>query len=514
MSTTFAVARSHDNRPLDLVGKMANRHGLIAGATGTGKTVTLRRMAEAFSEGGVPVFLVDVKGDLSGIGKPGTAGGKIGERMAQMGLPEDWLHGFPLRFWDVFGEAGIPLRVTISDMGPMLLARLMNLNETQEGLLNVVFRVADDNGWHLLDLKDLRGLLQHVADNAAAYRNRYGNVSAASVGAVQRQLLVLENEGAERLFGEPELDLQDWLQTDGGRGVINVLHAEKLMRSPRMYSAFLLWMLAQLFQTLPEVGDAERPKLVLFFDEAHLLFDNAADALLQQVEQVVRLIRSKGVGVYFVTQNPLDLPDSVLGQLGNRVQHALRAFTPRDQKAVRAAADTFRSNPGLDVAAVISELGVGEALVSFLDEKGMPQPVERAWILPPQSDLTPLDAATRQAQIEGDVLYRHYRDAVDNFSAYEALQQQAAQQAQQAAADEAAKTEAARQASSPRKEDAQEEGGLLSGFLGGLFGSRKKANQGLADDLAHQVGKRINTQLTNSIGKAITRGILGAISKK
>ena len=328
---TFAIARSADNQPLDVVGKMANRHGLIAGATGTGKTVSLRRMAEAFSEQGIPVFLVDVKGDLSGLVNAGANSGKVAERMQQFGLPENYLQGFPVRFWDVFGDSGIPLRVTISDMGPMLLSRLMNLNDTQEGLLNVVFRVADDNGWHLIDLKDLRGMLQYVGDNAAQFRTQYGNVSAASVGAIQRQLLSLENEGADKLFGEPNLDLQDWLQTEGQYGVINVLNSEKLMRSPRMYSAFLLWMLAQLFQTLPEVGDPDKPKFVMFFDEAHLLFDNAAPALLQQVEQVVRLIRSKGVGVYFVTQNPLDLPDTVLGQLGNRIQHALRAFTARDQ---------------------------------------------------------------------------------------------------------------------------------------------------------------------------------------
>ncbi len=399
---TFDIARTAEQVELDLLGKMANRHALIAGATGTGKTVTLRRMAEAFSAQGVPVFLVDVKGDLSGLVNAGANSGKVGERIQQFGLPENYLRGFPVRFWDVYGETGIPLRVTISDMGPMLLARLMNLNDIQEGLLNVVFRVADDRGWHLIDLKDLRGMLAFVADHAAEFRTQYGNVSAASVGAIQRQLLSLENQGADQLFGEPNLNLQDWLQTEGDNGVINVLNAEKLMRSPQMYSAFLLWMLAQLFQTLPEVGDPEKPKFVMFFDEAHLLFDNASGALLQQIEQVVRLIRSKGVGVYFVTQNPLDLPDTVLGQLGNRVQHALRAFTPRDQKAVKAAAETFRSNPKLNVAEVIGELAVGEALVSFLDEKGMPQPVERAFILPPQSSLTPLTGAERQAVFQGD----------------------------------------------------------------------------------------------------------------
>ena len=339
--TTLTIALSGgDRQPLELIGKMANRHGLIAGATGTGKTVTLRKMAESFSNIGVPVFLVDVKGDLSGICRAGDGAGKVGERMAEFGLNgADYLQGFPVRFWDVFGETGIPVRVTVSEMGPMLLSRLMNLNDTQEGLLNLVFKVADDKGWHLIDLKDLRGMLQYVADHAKEYRTQYGNVSAASVGAIQRQLLVLEKEGAEQFFGEPELNLQDWLQSEGGKGVINILNSEKLMRSPRMYSAFLLWFLAELFETLPEVGDADKPKFVMFFDEAHLMFDNAAPALVEQVEQVVRLIRSKGVGVYFVTQNPLDLPDSILGQLSNRVQHALRAFTPRDQKAVKAAAE-------------------------------------------------------------------------------------------------------------------------------------------------------------------------------
>lgn len=505
---TFAIARTADQRTLEIIGNRANRHGLIAGATGTGKTVTLRRMAEAFSADGVPVFLVDVKGDLSGLMQAGQGGGKVGERMTQFGLPESWLQGFPVRFWDVFGEHGIPVRVTVSAMGPLLLARLLKLNDTQEGLLNIVFRVADDKGWHLIDLKDLRGLLQHVSDHAAEYRSRYGNVSAASVGAVQRQLLALENEGADVLFGEPALDLQDWLQNEGGRGVINILNGIRLMQSPRMYSAFLLWMLAQLFQTLPEIGDPDKPKFVMFFDEAHLLFDNAADALLEQVEQVVRLIRSKGVGVYFVTQNPLDLPDSVLGQLGNRVQHALRAFTPRDQKAVKAAADTFRSNPDIKVAEVISELAVGEALVSFLDEKGMPEPVARAYVLPPQSDLRPVDAETVRAHYQRDIVYRHYKDAVDNFSAFEALQQLAQQQAAAAAQNPAATQ------TPPAAAAGDGEGGLIGGFLNGLFGNRKKANQGLADNLAHTIGKNIHTQVTGSIGRAISRSILGAISGK
>ncbi|VEJ21697.1 helicase HerA-like domain-containing protein [Neisseria animaloris] len=501
--TTFPIARS-DGNTLEIQGKMANRHGLIAGATGTGKTVTLRRMAEAFSEAGIPVFLADVKGDLSGIANAGSDSGKVAERIAEFGLGSGWLQGFPVRFWDVFGETGIPVRVTISEMGPMLLARLMNLNDTQEGLLNLVFRVADDNGWHLIDLKDLRGMLKHVADNAAQYRSQYGNVSPASVGAVQRQLLTLENEGAANLFGEPALNLEDWMQTEGSKGVINILNSEKLMRSPRMYSAFLLWMLAELFETLPEVGDLDKPKFVMFFDEAHLLFDNAPAALVEQIEQVVRLIRSKGVGVYFVTQNPLDLPDTILGQLGNRVQHALRAFTPRDQKAVKAAAETFRTNPKVNVVEAIAELGVGEALVSFLDEKGMPMPVERALVLPPQSNLTPLTAAERDEKFQKDILYRHYKDMVDNYSAYEALaeleQQQAEAKQAEAAAKEQAKAEKTA-AAQPQKD------GVVGGFLGGLFGSRKKANQGVAYDLADSVGDQINKQVT----RAISRSVMGVI---
>lgn len=501
--TTFQIARAGGNT-LEIQGKMANRHGLIAGATGTGKTVTLRRMAEAFSGAGIPVFLADVKGDLSGIANAGENSGKVGERITEFGLGADWLQSFPVRFWDVFGETGIPVRVTISEMGPMLLARLMNLNDTQEGLLNLVFKVADDNGWHLIDLKDLRGLLKHVSDNAAEYRAKYGNVSPASVGAVQRQLLTLENEGAENLFGEPALNLEDWMQTEGSKGVINILNSKKLMRSPRMYSAFLLWMLAELFETLPEVGDLEKPKFVMFFDEAHLLFDNAPSALVEQIEQVVRLIRSKGVGVYFVTQNPLDLPDTILGQLGNRVQHALRAFTPRDQKAVKAAAETFRSNPNVNVAEAIAELGVGEALVSFLDEKGMPAPVERAFVLPPQSNLTPLPAAERDAKYQSDILYRHYKDMVDNYSAYEALAELEAKQAEAEAAETAAKE----QAKAEKTAAAQpQQDGMVGGFLGGLFGSRKKANQGVAYDLADSVGSQINKQVT----RAISRSVMGVI---
>ena len=485
--TPYTLAHNHAAAPIDLNPKMANRHGLIAGATGTGKTVSLRKMAETFSAHGIPVFLADVKGDLSGISRAGNGQGKVGERMSEYGLTADYLRGFPVRYWDVYGETGIPVRVSISDMGPMLLARLMGLNDTQEGLLNLVFRVADDKGWHLIDLKDLRGLLQYVSEHAAEYRATYGNVSAASVGAIQRQLLQLESEGADRFFGEPALNLDGWLQSDNGQGIINILNAEKLMRSPRLYSAFMLWFLAELFERLPEAGDLPQPKFVMFFDEAHLMFDKPSKALLEQVEQVVRLIRSKGVGVYFVTQNPLDLPDTVLGQLGNRIQHALRAFTPRDQKAVKAAADTFRVNPEVNVAQAITELAVGEALISFLDDKGMPEPVQRAWMMPPASQLEPLSAAERDAAFQSDSLYPHYKDTVDNFSAYEALQQLAEGAAAQS-----------QQAAKP---------GMMDGFLGGLFGSRKKSGQGMGYDLADSVGNQINKQ----VKQVITRSVMGVI---
>ncbi len=502
--TTFPMARSIETSDtMNLLGNMANRHGLIAGATGTGKTVSLRVMAEGFSRAGVPVFLVDVKGDLSGLSRAGVAQGKIGERMHEFGMTDEHLTGFPVRFWDVYGKNGIPVRVTISEMGSMLLARLLNLNDTQEGLLNLVFKVADDNGWHLIDLKDLKVMLAHVAENAKTYRTQYGNVSSASVGAIQRQLLQLESEGGEDFFGEPELNLEDWMQTENGMGVINILNAQKLMLSPRLYSAFLLWFLAEIFERFPEVGDLEKPKFVLFFDEAHLMFDNASSALTEQVEQVVRLIRSKGVGVYFVTQNPLDLPDAILGQLGNRIQHALRAFTPRDQKAVKAAADTFRTNPNFKVADAISELGVGEALVSFLDAKGMPSVVERAYVLPPASALTPLTAEECRVSFESDVLYRYYKDSVDNHSAFEALTELAEQTSVQ---KQQAKQEA-EQAKIAKTTQGKKELGALDGFIGGLSGSRKSSQQSVAYNVADALGSQLNKQAT----KAISRGLMGVI---
>ena len=509
MSLPFTIARTAAAQELNIVAKMANRHGLIAGATGTGKTVTLRKMAECFSDAGIPVFLLDVKGDLSGIAEAGEHAGMVAKRMDEFGLSPDYLHRFPVRFWDVFAEKGIALRVTISQMGPLLLSHLMGLNETQAGVMTLVFKVADDKAWHLIDLKDLRGMLKYVSDNAKEFRGTYGNVSSASIGAIQRQLLQLEQDGADVFFGEPELNLDDWLQTEGSQGVINILQGERLMRSPRIFSAFLLWLLAELFEQLPEVGDLPQPKFVMFFDEAHLLFDSAEPALLQQIEQVVRLIRSKGVGVYFVTQNPLDLPDTVLGQLGNRVQHALRAFTPRDQKAVKAAAETFRSNPNVDVVTTIAELGTGEALVSFLDEKGMPSPVERAWVLPPSSLLSPLQADVMSSKIQNDGLYATYKDAVDAYSAYEAILDFEKQQTTttEAAAQTSAKTEATAAAE-------ESDPGLLDGLLTGLFGGRRKNNANLSNKIGAQMGHNISNKLTKTLTDSITRTILGVIKGK
>ncbi|SMB79971.1 hypothetical protein SAMN05660772_00503 [Pasteurella testudinis DSM 23072] len=499
--TQYALAQSKNGKTLSLTAKMANRHGLIAGATGTGKTISLRKLAEAFSDDGVPVFLVDVKGDISGLVKAGELQGKVAERIEQFGLGgENYLSGYPVSFWDVFGESGIPLRTTISEMGPLLLSRLLNLNATQEGLLNLVFRVADDKGLLLIDLKDLRAMLKHVADNAAAYRVEYGNVSAASVGAIQRSLLTLENEGAAKLFGEPALNLEDWLQTRDGKGVINILNSEKLINSNRMYGAFLLWLMSELFENLPEVGDPDKPTFVMFFDEAHLLFDGAPTALVEKVEQVVRLIRSKGVGVYFVTQNPLDLPDSVLGQLGNRIQHALRAFTPRDQKAVKSAAETFRSNPEVNVVEAITALGVGEALVSFLDEKGMPTPVEIAYIYPPKSQLKPITVEQRSAWVKDDELYPFYRDDVDNESAFEVLT--AEQQNLEAVAQKQA-------------EQAQEESDGLVGSLSRLiFGTKKRGEQlTMTEQVVSSVSKSVGRNIRNQIARQIVRGVLGALKK-
>jgi DNA double-strand break repair helicase HerA and related ATPase len=417
-------------RELYLLPQMANRHGLIAGATGTGKTVTLQVLAEGFSRIGVPVFMADVKGDLAGISQPGAADPKITKRAKELGVAFE-PQGCPVVFWDVWGELGHPVRTTISEMGPLLLGRMLNLNETQSGVLELVFKMADDNGLLLLDMKDLRAALQYAGERAKEVTTSYGNISSASVGAIQRGLLALEQQGGDKLFGEPALNIDDLLQTESGRGVVNIQAAEKLMSAPKVYATFLLWLLSEIYQRLPEVGDPERPKLVFFFDEAHLLFEDISPALEEKIEQVVRLVRSKGVGVYFVTQNPLDIPDKVLGQLGNRVQHALRAFTPRDQKAVKAAAQTFRANPKLNVETVIGELAVGEALVSFLDDQGTPAEVQRARVRPPNSRIGSITAEERQKIIRASGIFGHYEQAIDRESAYEALQKRATQPEQQ-----------------------------------------------------------------------------------
>jgi uncharacterized protein len=490
MAESMQIARAGGADVL-LLPRLANRHGLITGATGTGKTVTLQKMAESFADIGVPVFVADVKGDLSGIAAAGTASPKLVELLAAIGITDYTPRANHAVFWDVYGELGHPVRATISDMGPLLLARLLGLNETQAGVLQIVFRIADDNGLLLLDLKDLRAMLQHVGENAKQFTTEYGNISAASVGAIQRGLLNLEAQGGDRFFGEPMLDLADLIQTGAdGRGVINVLAAEKLYHSPQLYSTFLLWMLSELFEQLPEVGDPDRPKLVFFFDEAHLLFRDAPRALVEKVEHVVRLIRSKGVGVYFVTQSPLDVPDAVLGQLGNRVQHALRAFTPRDQKTVKSAADTMRPNPAFDAAAVITELGVGEALISFLDEKGRPGITERASVIAPDSRLGPLTPVERATVISGSVLHGHYEQTVDRESAYELLRAQAE----------------ARLAQAPAQKPAASGGGM-SDVIFGSTGPRG----GKRDGLVQIAAKTVTRTIGSAIGRQIVRGVLGSL---
>lgn len=471
--------------------KMATRHGLIAGATGTGKTVTLQTLAEGFSNLGVPVFMADVKGDLSGMSQSGGGNAKVEARVQQLALTEFSYKKSPVVFWDVFGVKGHPVRTTIAEMGPLLLARLLNLNEVQGGVLNSVFKIADDKGWLLLDLKDLRAMMQHAAENAAEYQTQYGNISAASVGAVQRGLLELETQGADQFFGEPALNLDDLIQTDAaGRGIVNILASDQLFHSPRIYATLLLWLLSELFEQMPEAGDLDKPKLVFFFDEAHLLFNDAPQALLQKIEQVVRLIRSKGVGVYFVSQNPLDIPDVVLGQLGNRIQHALRAFTPRDQKAVKSAADTFRTNPKVNVATAITELGVGEALVSFLDEKGIPTPVERTFICPPSSRIGPATDAERSEAIKTSNIFGFYEKAVDRESAYEILKNRAEQSAVEAK---------------------EEEGFSWGGVFGGGNGDKKSSSSSRSDGVFEAAAKSAARAIGSQLGRQIVRGILGSL---
>ena len=494
---------------LCLLPALANRHGLIAGATGTGKTVTLQRIAESLSRIGVPVFMADVKGDLAGLSQAGELKGKIKERVELLKLDDFKNESCPVAFWDTFGKQGHPVRTTASEMGPLLLSRMLNLNDTQQGVLTMVFKIADDKGLLLLDLKDLRAMLQYVGDNAKDFTTAYGNVSAASIGAIQRGLLEIDSQGADQFFGEPALNIMDFIQTDAkGRGVINILAADKLMTSPKLYATFLLWLLSELFEQLPEVGDVEKPKLVFFFDEAHLLFTDAPQALLEKIEQVVRLVRSKGVGVYFVTQNPLDVPDTVLGQLGNRVQHALRAFTPRDQKAVKTAATTMRPNPKLDVEAVITELGVGEALVSFLDEKGRPTIVERAFVAPPGSRLGPVTPEERAAIMKASLVAGIYETTVDRESAYEKLTGRVAGAAAPGAETAPAGAPASTQQPAPA---APSEGGGFFGTLKDIFGGTTGPRGGHHDGLIQTAAKSAVRTIGSQVGREILRGVLGGI---
>ena len=481
--------------PVCLLPRMANRHGLISGATGTGKTITLKVMAESFSALGVPVFLADVKGDLAGCCRTGERTEAIDRRLTAMGLdPETFRYQpFPVRFWDVYGEMGHPVRTTVSEMGAPLLSRLLDLTAVQEGVLTIVFRVADEKGWLLSDLKDLRAMVNYVAEHADEYRSEYGNVSKQSAGAIQRSLLQLEDAGGDLFFGEPDIELSDWFQTDDkGKGYINILHCERLYRSPLLYAAFLLWLLAELFEQLPEVGDPEQPKLVFFFDEAHLLFDDAPKALVDKVEQVVRLIRSKGVGVFFITQRPSDVPDSVLAQLGNKVQHALRAYTPAEQKAVCAAAQGFRANPAFDTQDAIMDLGTGEALVSFLDEKGRPSVVERVTILPPQSLMGPIDERRRSAELSYDELYGKYETPVDPESAYEIIT---------ADREAAAKAEAEAQAAKEREKLEQQKE------------KEKKATSKRRTSAGRKVANSALNAVGREVGRSFTRGLLGTLKK-
>ncbi len=507
MTESFIVARTANGRELEFQPRMGNRHGLITGATGTGKTVSLQVLTDHFSQLGVPVFLADVKGDLSGVAAAGSLSAKLKERLAATGIAEPAWTANPVAFWDVFGRRGVPVRATVSDLGPLLLGRLLNLNATQQGVLSLVFKVADDGGLLLLDLKDLRAILQYVGDNARAFTTRYGNVSSASIGAIQRALLEIEQQGGEHFFGEPMLDIDDLLQTDRtGRGVVNVLVADELVRLPKLYATFLLWMLSELFERLPEVGDLEKPTLVFFFDEAHLLFTDAPAALVEKVEQVVRLIRSKGVGIYFVTQSPSDIPDQVLGQLGNRIQHALRAFTPRDQKAVQTAAQTLRPNPTLDVERAITELAVGEALVSLLDLKGTPQVTERAWIVPPSSQIGPIaDADRDRIRHAGQALYGQYEQAVDRESAYEKLAGRTLARDGGTAAP--VPPVAPGQQPSPAGSAGR---GLPDGLTDVLFGTtgpRGGHHEGLLESAAKSAARSVGS----NIGRAIIRGALGSI---
>ena len=523
MSTPIIIAKKTTNTQKDVVlhSKFANRHGLIAGATGTGKTVTLKVLAESFSRLGVPVFLADAKGDVSSLAQAGASNPKFDERIKSLGINSIPFAASPVVFWDLFAEQGHPIRTTITEIGPLLLARMLNLNDTQEGVLSAVFRIADDQGMLLIDFKDLKAMIGYVSEHAAEFKAEYGNLSPASLGAIQRNLLALADQGGDQFFGEPSLNILDFIQTDSnGHGYINILAADKLMNTPKLYATFLLWMLSELFEQLPEVGDMDKPKLVFFFDEAHLLFDNASAALQEKIEQVVRLIRSKGVGIYFVTQNPLDLPESVLGQLGNRVQHALRAFTPKDQKAVKTAADTFRANPEFKVEQAITELAVGEALISCLDEQGTPQVVERAWVMPPYSSFTPISPEQRQALISQSIVAGIYEKSLDRESAFELLQNKVIERQQQAVQIEQEKQQAkeqellakqqAKEAETLAKQQAREQERIAKEQQKEAEREAKQREK-LIQDTVGTFAKSAARSLGGSTGQKIVRGLLGSL---
>ena len=515
MGTPIVIAKKTTDTTQDIVlhSQFANRHGLIAGATGTGKTVTLKVLAESFSRLGVPVFLADAKGDVSSLAKAGVSSPKFGERLKTLNIESVPFAASPVMFWDLFGQQGHPIRTTISEIGPLLLAQMLNLNDTQEGVLSAVFRVADDQGLLLIDFKDLKAMLTYVSENAAELKAEYGNLSPASLGAIQRNLLALGDQGGEQFFGEPSLNILDFIQTDSnGQGYINILAADKLMNTPKLYATFLLWMLSELFEQLPEVGDMDKPKLVFFFDEAHLLFENASPALQQKIEQVVRLIRSKGVGIYFITQNPLDLPESVLGQLGNRVQHALRAFTPKDQKAVKTAADTFRANPEFKVDQAITELAVGEALISCLDEQGTPQIVERGWVMPPYSAFSPISAEERQVIIGQSIVAGVYDQAVDRDSAYEMLQKKVLQQSQQKQVDELEKQQSKEQDALAKQQAKEQERFAKEQQKAAEKAQRDREK--LTQDIVGTFAKSAARSLGGSTGQKIVRGLLGSLFGK
>lgn len=511
MGTPIIIAKKTNDIQQDIIlhSEFANHHGLIAGATGTGKTVTLKVMAESFSRIGVPVFLADAKGDVSSIAKAGSDNPKFDARIKSLGIESIPFAASPTIFWDLFGEQGHPIRTTISEIGPLLLAQMLNLNDTQEGVLSALFRIADDQGLLLIDFKDLKAMLSYVSENAADLKAEYGNLSPASIGAIQRNLLALGDQGGEQFFGEPSLNILDFIQTDSnGHGYINVLAADKLMNTPKLYATFLLWMLSELFEQLPEVGDLDKPKLVFFFDEAHLLFDNASPALQQKIEQVVRLIRSKGVGIYFITQNPLDLPESVLGQLGNRVQHALRAFTPKDQKAVKTAADTFRANPEFKVDQAINELAVGEALISCLDEQGTPQIVERGWVMPPYSSFSPLSPQERQAFMAQSIVAGVYENAVDRDSAYEMLQRKV----NESTAQQQAQAEAKQQEANAKQQAKEQE--RLAREQQKAEEKAQRDREKLTQDVIGTFAKSAARTLGGPTGQKLVRGLLGSLFGK